>query len=243
MQRLCWVLLAAVQLHRGCEAVFSWSAQTKACARMSGEHSNIWSENTMGLRWNFDLHVMFPLANDPDYMEKVVRVEFQKPLSIERIEPQGAATAVSGGPNFVEVEVSPGYIGHEYFSIQGFREGGGSHEDMLSPKITCVGGADVPPPSPPHARDCDLGVEYGAYPLGGTREAGSDVTLRLSDWVPGKQFTMIYYGQEGMLVSKPQGVTIDDMPQQIGDRQVGFTFTLDPAGSTGLRTPTGLHRV
>ena len=64
MQRLCWVLLAAVQLHRGCEAVFSWSAQTKACARMSGEHSNIWSENTMGLRWTFDT-VMFPAPMTP----------------------------------------------------------------------------------------------------------------------------------------------------------------------------------
>ena len=182
-----------------------------------------------------DLHVMFPLNADPDFMEKTVRVEFARPLTIERVEPQGAVTAVAGGPNFVEVEVSPAYVGHEYFSIQGYREGGSSHEDMLSPTITCSGGTDVPPPAPPHATDCDLMPEYGAYPLGGTRDAGSDVTLKLLRWVPYRTFTVVYYGQEGLLVSKPQGVTIQDNPQQVADKQIGFSFTLDAAGSDGLR--------
>jgi hypothetical protein len=213
---------------------YTWSSTTTACARMSGDDSNIWADSTHGFRWNFDLHVQFPMSSDPDYMEKTVRVEFRRPLTIERIEPQGSATAINGGPNFVEVEVSPAYVGHEYFSIQGFREGG-STDDMLSPTITCTGGTDVPPPAPPHAADCDLAPQYAAYPLGGTREAGSDVTLKLSRWVPFRTFTLIYYGQEGLAVSKPQGVTIERNPQVIGSNLVGFTFTLDPAGSTGLR--------
>lgn len=213
---------------------YTWSHSTTACARMSGDDSNIWASSSQGFRWNFDLHVQFPLSNDPDYMEKTVRVEFRRPLVIERIEPQGAATAINGGPNFVEVEVSPAYVGHEYFSIQGFREGG-STDDMLSPTITCGGGADVPPPAPPHAADCDLAPEYGAYPLGGTREAGSDVTLKLARWVPFRNFMLVYYGQEGLAVSKPQGVTIDRNPEVLGESLIGFSFTLDPQGSAGLR--------
>lgn len=228
---LCPLLLLAA---RPC-AGYTWSAQTTACARMSGDDSNIWSSSTQGFRWNFDLHVQFPLASDPEYMEKTVRVEFRRPLTIERIEPQGSATAINGGPNFVEVEVSPAYVGHEYFSIQGFREGGGSTDDMLSPTITCSGGADVPPPSPPHATDCDLMPQYGAYPLGGTREAGSDVTVKLTRWVPFRTFTLVFFNQEGLSVSKPQGVTIEHHPEQVGENLVGFTFTLDPQGSTGLR--------
>ena len=216
-------------------AGYTWTAQTAQCARMSGDQSNIWPDSANGFRSNFDLHVMFPLSNDPDFMEKTVRVEFQRPLTIERVEPQGAVTAVNGGPNFVEVEVSPAYVGHEYFSIQGFREGGGGHEDMLSPTITCTGGTDVPPPSPPHSTDCDLMPEYGAYPLGGTREAGSDVTIKLSRWIPFRTFTVVYYKEEGVLVSKTQGVTVQAYPQRVGEQQVGFTFTLDPAGSDGLR--------
>lgn len=217
-----------------CVSGYTWSTQTTVCARMSGDQSNIWASSTNGFRWNFDLHVQFPLSSDSDYMEKTVRVEFRRPLVIERIEPQGSATAINGGTNFVEVEVSPAYVGHEYFSIQGFREGG-TTEDMLSPTITCSGGADVPPPAPPHAADCDLAPEYGAYPLGGTREAGSDVTLKLTRWVPSRTFMLVYYGQEGLAVSKTQGVTIDQNPQVLGDGLVGFTFTLDPEGSAGLR--------
>ena len=77
--------------------------------------------------------------------------------------------------------------------------------------------------------------EYGAYPLGGTREAGSDVTIKLSRWIPFRTFTVVYYKEEGVLVSKTQGVTVQAYPQRVGEQQVGFTFTLDPAGSDGLR--------
>ena len=67
-------------------------------------------QQSIGFPSNFDLHVMFPLSN-PDFMEKTVRVEFQRfPLTIERVEPQGAVTAVNGGPNFVEVS-RPAYVG------------------------------------------------------------------------------------------------------------------------------------
>ena len=217
-----------------CEG-FAWSTQTQQCARMSGDESNIWSDQQNGFRWNFDLHVAFPLGADPDFMEKTVKVEFLRPLSILRVEPQGAVSAINGGPNWVQVEVTPSYVGHEYFSIQGFREGGGSHEDLLSPTITCVGGGDVPPPSPPHLPDCDLAPVYGSYPLGGSREAGSDVTIKLSKWTPFRVFTLIYFGQEGLLVSKPQGVTIVHNPQRLGNNLIGFTFSLDPQGSAGLR--------
>ena len=31
-----------------------------------------------GFRWNFDLHVQFPMGSDPDYMEKVVRIQREK---------------------------------------------------------------------------------------------------------------------------------------------------------------------
>ena len=208
MQRNTAALLLPLLLAHDCRAAYTWTSQTKACARLSADHSNIWSDQTNGFRWNFDLHVAFPLSNDPDYMEKIVKVEFRHPLTIEHVEPQGAVVAVTGGANFVEVAVTPMYTGHEYFSIQGFREGGGSHDDMLSPTITCSGGSDVPPPSPPHAADCDMSPEYGAYPLGGTREAGSDVTIKLADWEPFRRFTLIYYGQEALLVSKTQGMTI-----------------------------------
>merc|ERR1719482_1382742 len=77
--------------------------------------------------------------------------------------------------------------------------------------------------------------QYGAYPLGGTREAGSDVTVKLTRWVPFRTFTLVFFNQKGLSVSKPQGVTIEHHPEQVGENLVGFTFTLDPQGSTGLR--------
>lgn len=214
-------------------AVYTWAAATQECARVSAE-SNIWTDPSNMRRANFDLHIMFPLGADADFMEKTVRVEFMSPLTIRRVEPQGAANAVAGGSNFVEVQVTPGYIGHEYFSIQGFREGG-TTEDLRSPTITCNGGADVPPPSPPHLPDCDLAPEYSGYPLGGTREAGSDVTIKLSTWKPFRVFTVVYFGVDGLLVDKPQGASILHNPQRVGDRMIGFTFSLDPQGSEGLR--------
>jgi len=219
-------------------AQFAWSSQTSECARMDGDQSNIWADQQNGFRWNFDLHIRFPLGADPDFMEKTVRVKFARPLSILRVEPQGSVSAVNGGVDFVEVEVTPSYVGHEYFSIQGFREGGGSHEDLLSPEISCAGGTDVPPPMPPGPPSCDLQPVYGSYPLGGQREAGSDVTIKLSKWTPFRVFSMVYFGQEGLLVSKPQGVTIISNPQRFtrnGDTLIGFTFSLDPQGSDGLR--------
>ena len=219
-------------------AQFAWSTQTQQCARMDGDQSNIWADQQNGFRWNFDLHIRFPLGADPDFMEKTVRVKFLRPLTILRVEPQGSVSATNGGVDFVEVEVNPSYVGHEYFSIQGFREGGGSHEDLLSPEITCVGGTDVPPPMPPGPPSCDLGPLYGSYPLGGSREAGSDVTLKLSKWTPFRVFSLVYFSQEGLLVSKPQGITIISNPQRFqrnGDDLIGFTFSLDPQGSAGLR--------
>ncbi len=207
----------------------------KACAQMDGIQSNIWSDASTGFRTNFDLHVQFPLAQDDDYMEKTVKIEWSRPLSIEHVQPQGAATAIRGGENWIEIEVTPQYIGHTYFSIQGFRQGGTSSEDLLVPIITCNGGTDVPPPSPPGVTSCDLAPKYGAYPIGGTRESGSDVTIKLTDWKPFRVFTMIYYGQEGLLVQKPQGATILDQPQVVGPKQIGFTFSLTPDPSDGER--------
>ena len=225
---LCLLLVA-----QRADAGYTWAAETSACGRIS-EQSNIWTDANRGFRWNFDLHVQFPLSADPEYMEKTVRVEFSRPLTIESVDPQGAVIATNGGDRFVEVQVSPSYVGHEYFSIHGFREGG-PREDLMSPSITCSGGADVPPPAPPHAADCDLMPTYGSYPLGGTREAGSVVTLKLARWTPFRAFTLVYYGQEGLLVSKMEGGTIQHNPQHLGDALMGFSFALDPQGSQGLR--------
>ena len=45
---------------------YTWSSQTAACARMSGDDSNIWADSTHGFRWNFDLHVQFPGTHNVD---------------------------------------------------------------------------------------------------------------------------------------------------------------------------------
>ena len=55
------------------------------------------------------------------------------------VQPQGAVTALNGGANWILVEASPQYIGHDSFSIEGYRAGGGRHEDLVSPTITCNG--------------------------------------------------------------------------------------------------------
>lgn len=87
-----------------------------------------------------------------------------------------------GGANWIEVEPSPQYIGHAQFSIVGYRMSG-KHEDLVGPTITCSSDSDVPPPSPPKRQpDCELMPEVEAYPLGATREAGSDITVRGSEY-------------------------------------------------------------
>jgi len=80
-----------------------------------------------------------------------------------------------------------------------------------------------------------LQPETQAYPVGATREAGSDVTIKLSKWVPFRLFQLTYYGQEGLLVSKPNGVTFVDSPHYVGNNLISLSFTLDPAPSDGLR--------
>ena len=77
--------------------------------------------------------------------------------------------------------------------------------------------------------------EYMGYPLGATREAGSDVTIKLSKWTPFRLFTLTYFGQEGLLTAKPNGVTFVDNPHYVGNNLISATFTLDPSPSDGLR--------
>lgn len=80
----------------------------------------------------------------------------------------------------MEIGFSLHYIDHEYFSITGFREGPG-RDDILMPTITCSGGSDVPPPSPPHPASCDLMPEYEAYPIGSRLSDGADATVKPED--------------------------------------------------------------
>ncbi|KAL1523755.1 hypothetical protein AB1Y20_018681 [Prymnesium parvum] len=215
-------------------AEFSWTQKSELCARM-GDASNVWPDTNAGFKWKFDLHVKFPLTEGADILDKKIRLEWRNPLTIEHVQPQGAVTAVAGGSNWIEVEPTPGYVGHDQFSIEGYRTGG-AHDDLVSPTITCSGDTDVPPPSPPKLQaDCDLMPELQTYPLGATREAGSDATIKLTRWVPFRIFTLTYFGQEGLLVSKPNGVTLLDNPHYVGDNLITVSFTLDPTPSDGLR--------
>jgi hypothetical protein len=83
-----------VALH-GSRAEFSWTEHSAACAKMS-DTSNIWPDQTAGFRWKFDLHVTFPLSEGGEFLDKTIKLEWQHPLTIEHVQPQGAVTATGG---------------------------------------------------------------------------------------------------------------------------------------------------
>lgn len=214
---------------------FSWtdSGGDSACARMETEQSNIWQADH-GIGWRFDLHVQFPLAEtDPeDLFDKTIRIEWEHDLTIESLEPQGAITAVSGGKNFVVVQASPQYMGHPTFQVQGLRRGG-TPEDLLTPTITCSGGVNVPPPSPPGPAECDLNPQVHAYPIGSTLAAGNRVTMKLASWKPWRVFTLTYFEQASLLIKFPEGITIMEQPHHIGAELIRLSFALNDQPSGG----------
>merc|ERR1711998_414181 len=58
---------------------------------------------------------------------------------------------------------------------------------------------------------------------------------KLNRWVPFRLFSLTYFSQEGLLVSKTNGITIDTPPHYVGTNMLTMTFTLDPTPSDGLR--------
>ena len=204
------------------------------CAKVEAEQSNTWQQGHQ-VGWNFDIHIRFPLAEmeADEMLEKVIRIEWENDLTIQHLEPQGAVTFVGGGRRYVLVKPQPQYVGHDYFSVKGIRKGG-APEDLLEPTITCSGGEDVPPPSPPGPPLCDLSPQVHTYPIGSTNADGSRVTMKLSKWVPWRVFTLTYFAQDSLMVKKPEGMTLLDVPHHIpGVAQVQFTFTLNDQPSGG----------
>ena len=57
------------------------------------------------------------------------------------------------------------------------------------PTIVCTHEAS-PPPSPPHAADCDLGP---TYELVSSWETGEQARIRLERWDDGRVFTLTWY--------------------------------------------------
>ena len=136
-------------------------------------------DRSHGLRTMFDLHVQYPLSEGVDFIGRSIKLQWDSALVFESVDPQGAVMATMHGSDYIVVETTPAFVGHDSFQIRGHRNGAGHREQLQAPRITCAGGTDVPPPSPPHSPECDLGPMYSSYPIGSTYAAGSDVMIKL----------------------------------------------------------------
>ena len=163
------------------------------CARVDADHSNMWEDQAHGLRTMFDLHVQYPLSEGVDFIGRSITLQWDVALTFEAVDPQGAVIATAHGSDYITVETTPAFVGHEYFSVRGHHSGAGHHEEIEAPHITCGGGTDVPPPSPPHAPECDLGPMYASYPIGSTYAAGSDAMIKLMSWKPNRIFELSFF--------------------------------------------------
>ena len=149
-----------------------------------------------GFRWNFDLHVQFPMSSDPDYMEKTVRVEFRRPLTIERIEPQ--------------------WLGDRHQRRSQFC-GGRGLACLCRPRVLFdpglprgrLDGRHAQPDDHVHRRHRRPAARAAARPPTATSRRSTPptrsaaracrraatLTLKLSRWVPFRTFTQIYTGR------------------------------------------------
>ena len=114
----------------------------------------MWEDQAHGLRTRFDLHVQYPLSEGVDFIGRSITLQWDVALTFEAVDPQGAVIATAHGSDYITVETTPAFVGHEYFSVRGYHSGAGHHEEIQAPHITC-GGSTAPPPSPPHAPECD----------------------------------------------------------------------------------------
>ena len=205
------------------------------CARVDADHSNMWEDQAHGTRTMFDLHVQYPLSEGVDFIGRSITLQWDVALTFEAVDPQGAVIATAHGSDYITVETTPAFVGHEYFSVRGYHSGAGHHEEIQAPHITCGGGTDVPPPSPPHAPECDLGPMYASYPIGSTYAAGSDAMIKLMSWKPNRIFELSFFGQDDLVIKKPAGITMIDLPHRTGHEIQTFSFYLNSLPSSGLR--------
>lgn len=201
------------------------------CAKVLAEQSSVYTEHG---QWKFDLHVQFPLSemDTVDEYDTVIRIEWQQDVTITSVEPQGGVMALDGDSKYVNIQATTQYTGHESFQIQGVRKAG-SPEDLLTPTITCTGPLDGPPPSPPHPPECDLAPQVRNYPIGSNAADGTRVTMKLASWKPYREFTVTYYDQASLRVTKPAGLTVMQQPNRIAAEVMRFKFELNDIPSSG----------
>jgi len=104
-----------------------------------------------------------------------------------------SATTVHQDKSSVTVELAGVPAGTNEFQIMG--QGSGS----THLGITCLG-IKGPPPSPPHAADCDLSPHYK---LTNVWEGGAAVRIEFGQWVVGRTIHLIFWGESTSLVKEP----------------------------------------
>ena len=93
------------------------------CARVDADHSNMWEDQAHGLRTMFDLHVQYPLSEGVDFIGRSITLQWDVALTFEAVDPQGAVIATAHGSDYITVETTPAFVGHEYFSVRGYHSG------------------------------------------------------------------------------------------------------------------------
>ena len=85
-----------------------------------------------------------------------------------------------------------------------------------TPTIDCEAedALKLPPPSPPHAADCDLVPTYttlNTWLGNGKTNAGDSVDIRFREWRDAGLVKLQYWGQTGMQVESPVGAVVHGM--------------------------------
>jgi len=150
----------------------------RACAEVDGTQSNGWVDPDGKKKFSLNIKV----AQWVPYSE----ITLTWPVAIE-VEQIFHATVTKqrarGMELHVELEVTPS-AGNSFVIM-------GSGSSSTHPEVRCKA-LRGPPPSPPHAGDCDLGMHYDIKAAYADHEV---FDIHFAKWKSGQLITVIFYGQ------------------------------------------------
>ena len=193
-RRTVWAafLLGCVDRFGRAEVVWANDAQTIAglnqmlaeeeagrpCATINPAQSNGWADENGKKRFSINVHV----EQWVPYTELIL--SWATPIEIESIYHAKLLKLRNRGHDLhVELEVTPS-AGKSFIVM-------GSGSSSIHPQINCKA-LEGPPPSPPHAGDCDLGMTYEI------KEAYADTAtfdIHLRRWSTTRTITVAFWGQ------------------------------------------------
>ena len=162
----------------GLNAYLAEEEAAKPCATLNPAQSNGWVDETGQKKFSINVHV----EQWVPYSELIL--SWATPIAVETIYHAKLLALRNRGKDLhIELEVTPS-AGKSFIVM-------GSGSSSIHPQIRCKA-LEGPPPSPPHASDCDLGMTYEI------KEAYADTAtfdIHLRKWSTTQTITVAFWGQ------------------------------------------------